>query len=326
MELIIKDRKINGEIKTILNKLKIDSHKTDLLNSIEALNDTDLSLQCPFHANGKERHNSATIVKIRNDPKLQFGYFNCFTCKCSYSLPQLVTKFFDSEDTELGEEWLLQNFGGERANNQLLPEINLNAKEEDRVIDESILLNYDFYHPYLWKRKLNKLIVDRFRVGYDKSRNAITFPVWDEKNNLKMVTARSVKTKTFYIQKDADKGKLLYLLNFAIQDKVPMVGITEAQIDALTSWGYGFPCVATFGSPTKDQIKLLVKSGIRVIVTMFDNDEAGSNFTTIVNRNLPKSVMVINLNLPKSKKDINDLTQEEFDNCLKSQGISWRLF
>lgn len=177
----------------------------------------------------------------------------------------------------------------------------------------------------MWKRKLTKEVVDRFRVGYDKLRDMITFPVWDEANNLKMITARSTKTKLFNIPKNADKGKLLYLLNFAIQDKVPMIGITEAQIDALTSWGYGFPCVATFGSPTKDQINLLSKSGIRVIVTLFDNDEAGIKFTNMVNRNLPKNIMTINIKLPENKKDINDLSKEEFENCLNSQGITWRL-
>ena len=40
----------------------------------------------------------------------------------------------------------------------------------------------------MWKRGLSKDVVDRFKIGYDKEHNAIVFPVWDEKNQLVMLT------------------------------------------------------------------------------------------------------------------------------------------
>lgn len=325
MELIIKDKVINGDLRNILNKLKWDCHKPYLFKEINGGgNDDNYIITCPFHKEGRENKPSACIYRRKNNPKVEWGKFHCFSCQSSKSLPQLVTDLFDAEDIRIGEDWLYNNFAGDKINQELLPEISLtdNIKENSNI-NESILLMYDYYHPYMWQRKLTKEVVDRFRIGYDKFRDMITFPVWDEKNNLKMVTARSTKTKHFYIPRDTDRGKYLYLLNFAIQDKTPIIGITEAQIDALTSWGYGFPCCATLGSPTKDQIDLIAKSGIRTIVTMFDNDFYGKEkFTPFITKNLPNSIMVVNTKIPNGKKDINDLSKEEFDGMLKEAGIN----
>ena len=41
---------------------------------------------------------------------------------------------------------------------------NLDAVLEENIVtvDESILKDYDFYHPYMWQRKLTPEIVDKF--------------------------------------------------------------------------------------------------------------------------------------------------------------------
>ena len=104
-----------------------------------------------------------------------------------------------------------------------------------------------------------------------------------------------------------------------------MIGITEAQIDALTGWGYGFPCCASIGAITEEQVKILNKSGIRIFVLMFDNDEAGEKFANKFNRYIRKDVLTYRMIFPKGKKDINDLTKEEFDTCLNKLGINYRI-
>lgn len=45
---------------------------------------------------------------------------------------------------------------------------------------------------------------------------------------------------------------------------------------------------------------------------MFDNDDAGKRFTEKFNKNIRKDVFVLNCQLPKGKKDINDLSEDEF--------------
>ncbi len=323
MELIIKNKTINGNIRTILEKLKVDSKKFNLLREMKDSGD-ELIVTCPYHANGMEKHPSGGFLNTRKNSKTPFGFFHCFACNHSASLPQLVADFFDS-DLEVGEEWLINNFGGDVISNVLSSPIELKPKENNKPpLDEAILREFDYYHPYMWQRKLTKKIVDDFRIGYDHIRNAITFPVWDEKNNLRFITARSVTSKHFWIPKDANK-QILYLLNFAIQQNVTILGITEAQIDALTSWSYGFPCCATLGSVSDEQIEILNKSGIRIFITMFDNDEYGEKFTNHFNKKIRKDVLVYNLKLPKGKKDINDLSLEEFNKCLNELGIEYRI-
>lgn len=323
MDLFIKDRIINGDLEIILEKLKEDSKKFNMFREIRDVGD-NLLVTCAYHSNGQEQHPSATIMKTKKDPKIPFGYYHCFACDHSVSLPQLVADFFNA-DLETGEEWLYNNFGGENYENNLLAPIELEQKKkETNTLDESILTQFEFYHPYMWKRNLSKEVVDLFSVGYDNLRNAITFPVWDERGRLKFITARSVTTKRFWIPKDVDKH-ILYLLNFAIKYNVPILGITEAQIDALTSWGYGIPCCATLGGISEEQINILNKSGIRIFITMFDNDEYGRKFTKKFNYHIRKDVLVYEMKIPNGKKDINDLSKEEFNKLLQEMNVSWRI-
>lgn len=323
MDLVINGKIINGDLELILEKLKVDSKKFNLLREIRDAGD-NLLVTCPYHKNGQERKPSCTILKSRTNPKVPFGTCSCFSCKHSASLPQLVADFF-GEDLSTGEDWLVNNFGGERFETNLLPRIDIKPLvREQPELDPSILSKYAFYHPYMWQRKLTKEVVDYFSVGYDRERNALTFPVWDEKNKLRFVTERSVESKKFWIPSHVSK-QLLYLLNFATRLNVSILAITEAQIDALTSWGYGMPCCATLGGITEEQVSLLNKSGVRIFITMFDNDEWGKRFTDRFNKLIRKDVLVYNLELPKGKKDINDLSLEEFNKCLDELGIKYRI-
>ena len=51
---------------------------------------------------------------------------------------------------------------------------------------------------------------------------------------------------------------------------------------------------------------------------MFDNDDAGRKFTRLIKSKLDKRILVVEVKLPEGKKDINDLSFEEFQNILKT--------
>ena len=51
---------------------------------------------------------------------------------------------------------------------------------------------------------------------------------------------------------------------------------------------------------------------------MFDNDEAGQKFTEFFKRYVSKRILVLEVKIPNGKKDINDLTRDEFYNALKN--------
>lgn len=311
MELIIKDRIINGDLKIILNKLKNECHKPYLFRDMKE-SKTDIITTCAFHKQGKEEKASSTFYKLHGNGKNQFGFFHCFACGKSIPLTQVVAHCFD-EDIEFAENWLYNNFGGDRYEYNLLPEIDLTKTNlsENKLLDPKILEQYNYYHDYMWERKLTKEIVDKFRIGYDPIRNAITFPVWDEKGVLKFVTARSVTSKRFWIPKDVEKP--IYLLNFVLRENPDTLYICESQINTLTMQSWGYPAVGLFGTGSEHQIKTLKRLGIRHLILCLDPDVAGTKSIAKLVKYLPRDILIDVVDMPRNGKDINDYTKEEFE-------------
>ena len=272
-----------------------------------------VKITCPFHDNGQESDASCFI----NDE----GVFNCFACHESGKLPKLIGECFD-EDATFGKKWLLANYVGDTIvehEKKFLPE-DLFQKGKAKILDESILDKFDDWHPYLAKRHLNPQICRLFKVKYDKENEMIVFPVWDEHNKLVMLTRRSVKDKTFLIDKDVEKP--VYLLNYMIKSGITEVTICESQINALTCLTYGYPAVALFGTGTKYQYDILNKSGIRHYYLAFDGDEAGKKGTLRFLKNIRDDVFVDVIMIPQGK-DVNDLSQDEFDNLEIINSVDW---
>ena len=314
---------INANVIDVLKKIRKDSMwNGDIYLKDIVERDGFILVTCPFHKNHNE---SKPACGVFTQPYKSFkvGDFHCFACGERGSIVKLVSKCLNISYTG-AEEWLYYTFGGESGVTIDLPRIELGReKNEVEEIDSRKLEQFDYYHPYTDKRGLSRKIVDEFRIGYDSVTDSITFPVWDERGKLKFITERSVKSKRFNIPRGTDKP--LYLLNRVIKIDAPIVMVTEGQIDALTAWQYGFPCCATMGTPSEQQIKSLVKSGVRTIVLAFDNDESGRKFTEKVKKMLPDSVLTYEMVFPQNKKDINDLTKEEFDSGLTKIGISYRI-
>lgn len=323
MDLIVNKKIILGNLHDILLHIKKLSKK-EFFATIEDKGD-NLSVTCPYHKNGQESHPSCQIYASRRG-KLKFGTLHCFTCGASKSLTEVVAHCLEITIKD-AEKWLSYNYGGETvyANINLEP-IELNKEEQQQYLDESILQNFAYIHPYMYQRKLTNEIINKFKIGYSKETDSITFPVWDLNNNLVMITQRSVSQKRFYIPKSTQKP--IYLGNFVVGKNYPYVIITEAQIDALTSWVYGVPSIASIGVPSQYQYDILNNTDLRNYILMFDNDDAGRKMTDDFKRNIRKDVIVNELNrgLVPYKKDINDLTKEEFDLLLNSSGFKWRIF
>lgn len=316
MYIKIKNKLVTEPIINILYVAQRELHNGKLA-AIDGSHKSNILISCPNHKDGKERNPSCRILADTDCPDLEAGYAYCFSCGYSAPFAQVIGDLFD-ETKEFGERWLIDHFGNTLIQqDEYLPEIVLDDKSPTPdYLDEASLIPFDFYHPYMWTRKLSKDVVDRFRVGYDKERDAITFPVYDEKHRLVMVTARSVNSKRFWIPKGVDKP--VYLLYDILERGVDTVVITEGQIDALTSWTYGKPAVATMGCPSDKQIATLNRSGIRCITSMFDNDAAGLRFYERLKKKLNPDILLVRAQLPSGKKDINELTFDEFNYSLNN--------
>lgn len=284
------------------------------LKDIRVIGD-NIKVTCPFHKQGKEARASSYIYIGTEANKVEYGWFRCFTCGEEGPFYHFVAECFDQSD-EWAKEWLIENYSDGLVEYKIdLPEINL-VKENKTYLDENILKSFENFHPYMNTRRIDPKVREVFELKYDAKTKCIVFPVRDEKSNLVMLTRRSVENKTFII--DKEKEKPLYLLYYVLNKNIKEVLVTEGQIDALTAWGYGFPAVASMGSLSDHQIDLLNNSGLRIIYTMFDNDDAGKKFTNTLNKRLRKDLFVINVPiLYNNKKDINDLTYDEFWNCIE---------
>lgn len=312
MNLYIDNMVINTPIQDILYRLKHQLNNGKLQHIGKETNG-NIPVTCPSHKNGMETHPSCQIYCEKDNDKVEYGYVHCFTCGLSCSLPYFISLCFNSNNIEIGNKWLKDNFGLLDTNINILPKIELN-KHKSKILDESILEKYNFYHPYMWKRKLSKEVVDKFHIGYDKDRDMLVFPVWNENNKLVMLTFRSVNNKTFYIDKDVNKP--VYLLNFINKENIKTVYVCESQINALTLWSWGYPAIALFGTGSQYQYDILNKSGIRNYILCFDGDEAGLKGQKNFIKNIRKDVLCSYKQLPYGK-DVNDLSKEEFE-TLKS--------
>ena len=317
MELVLYNRIIDADVEDILSKLRIES-SGKYLRDIKRKSDF-ISITCPFHKDGQERKPSCSVYNRIDNPKIPFGTYNCFTCGQSGSLYKLTAKILDIS-FEQAKHWLIDNFSSTYEDKRLYLDSFEENTSKQLYLDESILEQYQYFHPYQFQRGLSEEIIRKFKIGFNEKTNAITFPVWDDKNNLIGITERSVVGKRFYIPKDMDKP--VYLLNYIKQENITEVVVCEGQIDALVSWTYGVPAVALIGAGTTDkQINLLNKSGIRHFILMYDNDVAGQHGALRLKQGLSKDKMITEILMPKDK-DVASCTKEEFFTILKNNKIS----
>lgn len=303
--LRIGNKIITTPLTTILEQLRKETGNK-YLHDIKVSN-KDLRITCPFHGDGKEKNPDCFI---NNDPydKL-YGVFHCFACGSKGFITDIVNKCF-GQVGNFGQTWLVNNFADIFVEQEYaLPEIDLSSNHK-QYLDSSEIDKYKYFHPYMFKRHLTEDVIRKFSVGYDDVDKTIVFPVWDANDHLVFFTRRSVNSKYFYIPTGVDKP--VYLLNFIIKEHITKVIVCESQINALTAWSWGYPAVALLGTGSKEQYKILNKSGIRNYVLCFDGDIAGDNGIKRFKENMRDDVLISVKYMPRGR-DLNDLTKDEFD-------------
>lgn len=312
-ELIIDNHVILKDIKGILSKLRFDNNDNKLKNII--FSSDEVRVSCPFHKEGLENRPSCNIY-IGDSDNLAWGTFHCFTCNTKGSIVSFIAGVLNISQNK-AKKWLLDNFTAyEIPSASLLTidsKIDLTKKIADKkYISESILDNFQSWHPYMQKRKLSKDICLEFNVKYDPKTECIVFPVRDLSGNIVFLTRRNVNKKQFII--DANAEKEVYLLYDIVNNKTKQVFVVESQINALTLRSWGYPAIALMGTGTKYQYDLLKKANILEYILCFDGDEAGRNGAIRFKNNLSNSI-IYNIDIPQNK-DVNDLNKDEFDKLL----------
>lgn len=268
---------------------------------------------CPFHKEGQEHKPSMGIYK-------KDGTCHCFACGWVGSLQEMISNCFGYDDMGLfGSKWLIRNFltlqVEERKDIELDYSRNSVSIDNNRnFVTAEELDSYRWTHPYWAKRGIkDEYIIELFDLGYDKKTNCITFPIRDKNGNCLFVARRSVCEKYFNYPSGVEKP--LYGLYELYQQKIfpnEMI-VCESMLDALTCWQYGKYAVALNGLGNDLQFKQLRDLPCRKLILATDNDEAGMKARKRIAKNVTNKILTQYIGF-NDKKDINDLTKEEFDN------------
>lgn len=301
----------NAELMDILQRVQ---EETKYFSTIRDTGQ-DIMVTCPYHKDGQERRPSAGIRKSD-------GLFHCFTCGLTRSLPQVLTHCFgqDENTSNVGWVWLLKNYAAveKKDRKEIVLDYNrASIKNHPKYVPDEELESYRYIHPYMYKRKLTDEIIELFDIGYDKDSNCITFPVRDIKGNCLFIARRNVDYKYFNYPQGVEKPLYgIYELKMAFPDpnkQYPDIIVCESMLDALTCWVYGKYAVALNGTGSELQYNQLNELGCRKLILATDNDDAGRKARFNI-REKVKNKLITEYVLPSNRKDINELSQEEFEN------------
>lgn len=320
--MILNDTPFNCELSDIINELQSQLH----LNGIELLQKTidtpdNIMVSCPYHKDGQERKPSAGVRKSD-------GTFHCFTCGEIHTLQEVISHCFGHYDDLVGSfgwKWLTKNFLMLEVENRAVIPLNLSRNKrntksnkitlpDEKNVTQAELERFRYIHPYMYKRKLTDGVIEKFDVGYDKATDSLTFPVRDINGDCLFIVRRSVKGKHFNIPKGVEKPLYgIYELYQSTEIEKQDVIVCESIIDALTCWVYGKYALALNGLGTELQFEQLRKLPCRKLIIATDNDTAGFRAKERIKKNVNNKLLKQYV-FPENRKDINELTKEEFEN------------
>ena len=320
--MLINDIPFNCELLDIIAELQsqLAVNGIKLLNKIIDTPD-NVMVCCPYHKEGQERKPSAGIRKSD-------GTFHCFTCGEVHTLPEMISFCFGHNDDIVGGfgwKWLTRNFLTLEVEERALIPLNLSRNKRkdksnkitlppEKNVLERELERFRYIHPYMYKRKLTDEIIELFDVGWDSKTDCITFPVRDLAGNCLFIVRRSVKGKHFNIPKGVEKPLYgIYELYQSTEIDKHDIIVCESIIDALTCWVYGRYAVALNGLGTELQFEQLRKLPCRKLIIATDNDSAGLKAGERIKEKI-KNKILTRFVFPENRKDINELSKEEFEN------------
>lgn len=312
--MLILDKTIfNTNILEIIETLKFDLNLKgiSLFSTIKPGQD-NIQVSCPYHKEGKEKKPSCGI-SLYPKKKFEAGIVHCFTCGTTKKLTELISDCFGhyNDNGKYGLEWLKEKFDSNVEESRKVDIFsNKNKEKSIKYIEDEELSNYRYYHPYMYERRLNNDVIEKFDIGFDDATNSITFPVRDKNGNCLFVARRRVDCKIFNYPSGSSKP--LYGIYEMPKDCKEII-ICESFFNALTCYVYGKPAIALMGLGSRNQIEELKKLPVRTLILGLDGDDAGNKAATKIRNELKNYFIIKRLKLPKDK-DINDLSEDEFNN------------
>lgn len=236
---------------------------------------SNIMLCCPFHA---ERKPSFGIMT-----EYPYGY-QCFGCECTGNLAGLAAHVLQLPGELQGIQYLVREFLN--AAPEARPALDIEAiidgtdASKRRSLPDSEASKYrEQGHPvYMIKRGFTPRTLDKYEIGYDADRRAVTIPVRTSKGLLRFVKRRMIDRKMFLNDKDIFKKDIVYGLCYIKQAQTPIAEIylNESETDTMSCYQGGYPAGATLGKILHgEQVRELMLAGIKTVNLFFDNDPYG---------------------------------------------------
>lgn len=197
----------------------------------------------------------------------------------------------------------------------------IRAEAAQRVYSESWLNQFDSSDPHdYWLDRVGASAVREFRLGYDRERDAGTYPFRD-------VAGRVLGVVRRHLSPDWDGPKYLYpkgvdvsqhLFGRDVRHSRRTVVLVEGALDAIAWWRSGVDAIAIYGSRFSPAQRLLVeRMDPEFVVTSFDLDEAGWKAHRMVEESFPHR-MVTRLTWPTAwGKDVDEIGHEGRMNAVR---------
>ena len=293
---------INADVEDVISLIQEESVFCQDINEL----DNDIMVTCPFHKGGMEHKPSLGINK-------DSGVYHCFTCGEKGTIVDLVAYTLDISPKQairkLAGEYIYS--GGRRSldidlSSQKIVHTNPNYKTE-------YLKNNTPAIEYLQKRNVVG-VAKLFPIGFNPQHNSIIIYVQNLQGNIVYSKERNITTKRYYNTADVRKSDYLFGAYQIAKywNGTSPVWICESEIDALTCWSRGQYAVAIGGSHISNkQIQIIKQLGIKTLINGLDRDSAGiEGWETL--KQFTRGILLADTTFPVNKKDINELTHEEF--------------
>ena len=289
-------------------KREVATNGIEVFKNINNRNSNYLMISCPYHSN--TRTPDMQVSKVKSS-RFDAGFCYCHGCHHKVSLVELVSNVLGYNDFGVaGKKWILDRFATFELENRegMFNRLgNSTHKHKIEYVSEDILDTYRYTHPYMYTRHLTDELINWYDVGYDRSINAITFPVRDINGKCLFVATRSVTDKFYKYPKDVDKPLYgIYEISKLFPD-AHCVYICESFLNAMMLVKWGKPAIALMGTGSESQYELLRKLPYRKFIIATDSDVAGNLGAKKLVYELGNHKLLSRLIILDEGKDINDL-------------------
>lgn len=265
---------------------------------------------CPFHLD------SSPSFAINGEN----GLWVCFGCGVKGTWRQLASRL-GNDDVEVDkdgrtrlsdQEYAFEVHDKLRA---MLDEDTTGHKEsatKSQTIPASSLRMFPLLpraKEYMLRRGFDEWTLDRFRIGYDAIRDAVTIPLFDHESNLHGVIYRKLSGDgpKYRYPKGFKRTHFLFGLDQVVGEQVV---VCEGSLDCLRLYQAGFNGVALLGTTLSERhTRLLAAFGVTSVVLMLDNDDAAYRALPGIQKQLSREFLVRTVEWPHrtSKMDPGSL-------------------